>query len=431
MRSALFYLTYNGLYNFTNGIGTQTQLLLGGLEMLREALAAEYGSLDVHVICPLPDAQTWGYNPAFLKVQRERIVALGGRVHLIPYKTQPHQDLWDIRSWTTLCQNVAPLLRAQTALYDRSLIICVDQPWLQTPHALASHGALAPAIDMLLVLYNTAFIRNWDTPDVTEVAWEQDGLDAAQPGSRVAIANVCPSFTTHLTTHFQLATAQFAPYTSSILVNDPVFALQDETAVRLTLQAYGVPLDTDLVLTFGRAAPIKGFDRLIPALAPLRERLHLVLISVPYINDDSEQRVYDQLLQQYQIPATHVKQFTRELPRALCQWPGTKMVVVPSRHETFSNIPLEVALWARDRGPVTVTSTAGGFADQIEPGITGFVVNIASGPAMTRTLQQALDLSPHAHTAMRRQAYQRVVQTYDFAHNFPETIRWFWPRAEA
>jgi glycosyltransferase involved in cell wall biosynthesis len=266
---------------------------------------------------------------------------------------------------------------------------------------------------------------------VTEVAWEQDGLDAAQPGSRVAIANVCPSFTTHLTTHSQLATAQFAPYTSSILVNDPVFALQDETAVRLTLQAYGVPLDTDLVLTFGRAAPIKGFDCLIPALAPLRERLHLVLISVPYINDDSEQRVYDQLLQQYQIPATHVKQFTRELPRALCQWPGTKMVVVPSRHETFSNIPLEVALWARDRGPVTVTSTAGGFADQIEPGITGFVVNIASGPAMTQTLQQALDLSPHAHTAMRRQAYQRVVQTYDFAHNFPETIRWFWPRAEA
>jgi D-inositol-3-phosphate glycosyltransferase len=312
------------------------------------------------------------------------------------------------------------------------LIICVDQPWLQTPHALASHrDALAPAIDLLLVLYNTAFIRNWDEPDAAEVAWEQDGLDAAQPGSHVAIADVCPSFTTHLNTHFQLARARFAPYTSSILVNDPIFALQEETAVRSTLQAYGVPLDADLVLAFGRAAPIKGFDRLIPALAPLRDRLHLALISVPYINDDSEQRVYDQLLQQHQIPATHIKQFTRELPRALCQWPRTKMVVVPSRHETFSNIPLEVALWARDHGPVMVTSTAGGFADQIEPGITGFFVDIASEPAMTQTLQQVLELSSHAHAAMRRQAYQRVVQAYDFAHNFPKTLRWFWPRAEA
>ena len=34
MRKALFYLTYNGIYNFTNGIGTQTQLLLRGLERL-------------------------------------------------------------------------------------------------------------------------------------------------------------------------------------------------------------------------------------------------------------------------------------------------------------------------------------------------------------------------------------------------------------
>ena len=32
MPKAIFYLTYNGIYNLTNGIGTQTQLLLRGLE---------------------------------------------------------------------------------------------------------------------------------------------------------------------------------------------------------------------------------------------------------------------------------------------------------------------------------------------------------------------------------------------------------------
>ena len=57
MRNAIFYLTYNGLYNFTNGIGTQTQLLIAGLEALREKLAKTYGSIDLHVICPEPDAQ--------------------------------------------------------------------------------------------------------------------------------------------------------------------------------------------------------------------------------------------------------------------------------------------------------------------------------------------------------------------------------------
>ena len=426
MRNALFYLTYNGLYNFTNGIGTQTQTLISGLEAIQGALVGQYGPIDVHVVCPWPDAHTWGFDPAFFQRQQRRLAELGGHVHLIPYKEQPQQDLWEIRSWGALCQNVAPLLDAQTAAYDRSLIICVDQPWVQTPLMMSQGKELSHRIDVLLVLYSTAFMRNWEAPDATEIAWEQQGLGASRPGSRVAVADICPSFTAHLNAHFQLAAAQFAPYTSSILVDDSTYALLDETAVRTTLQAYGVPLDVDVVLAFGRAAPIKGFDRLIPALAPLRDRVHFVLISVPYIDDDSQQQIYDQLLRQHHIRATHIKTFTRDLPRALCQWARTKMVVVPSRQEPFSNIPLEVALWARKNGPVAVTSTAGGFVDQIEAGVTGFFVDIASCEAMTQTMRQVLDLSPDAHAAMRHQAYQRVIRAFDFARNFPATLRWFW-----
>jgi glycosyltransferase involved in cell wall biosynthesis len=192
------------------------------------------------------------------------------------------------------------------------------------------------------------------------------------------------------------------------------------------LRSYGIPLDEDLVLAFGRAAPIKGFERLIPALEPLRDRLHFVLISVPYVNEDSQQRVYDQLLKSHGIRATHIKAFTRDLPRALCQWARTKIVAVPSRHETFSNIPLEVALWAREKGPVVVASNAGGFVDQIEPGVTGFLIDIRSPENITQILRQVLALSPEAQAAIRNQAYQRVVQAYDFTKNFPATLRWFW-----
>jgi glycosyltransferase involved in cell wall biosynthesis len=428
MRNAIFYLTYNGLYNFTNGIGTQTQLLISGLEVLREMLVGQYGPIDVHLVCPAPDAHTWGYDHAFFQRQQERLALLGGHVHLIPFKREPTQDLWEIPSWKALCQNVAPLLHTQAVAYQRSLIICVDQPWLQTPYALGMAQSLPRQVDMLLVLYSTAFIRDWETPDAAEVAWEQEGLEASQPGSRVALADICPSFTSHLKTHFRLSAGKFAPYTSSILVDDPDFVLRDEKVVRATLQAYGIPLDADLVLAFGRAAPIKGFERLIPALAPLRDRVHFVLISVPYINDDSQQRVYDQLLQQHAIRATHIKVFTRDLPRALCQWAKTKIVMVPSRHETFSNIPLEVALWAREKGPVIIASTAGGFVDQIEPGITGFLVDILSCQHVTQTLHQVLDLSPEAQATIRHRAHQRIVQTYDFIHNFPTTLRWFWQR---
>jgi glycosyltransferase involved in cell wall biosynthesis len=430
MRNAIFYLTYNGLYNFTNGIGTQTQLLISGLEGILEGLMTQYGPIDVHMVCPSPDANTWGYDHAFFQRQQQRLAGLGGYVHLIPYKQGAAQDLWEIRSWRALCQNVVPLLQAQTARYDRSLVICIDQPWLQTPCALRMETGQMwrQQLDILLVLYSTAFIRGWETPDASEIAWEQTGLETSQPGSCVALADICPSFTAHLKKHFQLSAAQFAPYTSSILVNDPTFALQDQQAVRATLQAYGIPVDTDLILAFGRAAPIKGFEQLIPALAPLRDRVHFVLISVPYIDDDSQQRIYDQLLREHAIRATHIKMFTRDLPRSLCQWPRTKIVMVPSRHETFSNIPLEVALWARENGPVVVASTAGGFVDQIEAGVTGFFVDISSCEHITQTMLRVLDLSPEAHAAIRHQAYERVIHAFDFAQNFPATLRWFWQR---
>jgi hypothetical protein len=271
MRNALFYLTYNGVYNFTNGIGTQTQLLLGGLECLKDEVERQFGTLDVHVVCPLPDQTTWGYDLAFFRQQQERLTALGGDLHLVPYKSQAEQELWDIRSWHALCAQVAPLLRSRLADYDRGLLICVDQPWLQTPLCMAKMPPL-PQLQTLLVLYNTAFIRNWHTPNQAEIAWEQEGLGWAQPHHAVYIANVCPSFTTHLKTHFTLSPAALAPYTSSILVEDKEFAVQNATDTQRVLQAYGIPLHEDIVLAFGRAAPIKGFELLIPALTAIREQ---------------------------------------------------------------------------------------------------------------------------------------------------------------
>src|SRR5262249_53590516 len=161
MRNAVFYLTYNGIYNFTNGIGTQTQLLLRGLERTRDDLCREFGPMALHVVCPLPDQDTWGYDAVFFRQQRERLAALDGTLHLLPYKTESTQELWDLRSWHALSQGAATLLPRYTAAYDNSLVLCVDQPWLQTP----CHLAASARVKTLLVLYNTAFIRNWHTPD--------------------------------------------------------------------------------------------------------------------------------------------------------------------------------------------------------------------------------------------------------------------------
>lgn len=426
MRRALFYLTYNGIYNFTNGIGTQTQLLLRGLERFSSVLEKQYGPLPLYVICPQPDAHTWGYDAAFLRRQQERILALRGQLHLLPYKQHAESELWDVATWHYLCEQAARFIDHMRRKFDECLLICIDQPWLHTPRLLSPGipGKIGNT-QTLLVLYSTAFIRNASVSDKKEMHWEHSGLTLACTDPQVAIADICPSFTTHLQTFYKLPNARFAPYTSSILVHDEEFRLLEKATVEQTLQSYNIPLDRELIIAFGRAVPLKGFETVIPALAAVRERCHFVLISVPYPGE-TYQQIYDRLLAEHGIHATHIRAFSRELPRALCQWANTRMVLVPSHQETFSNIPLEVTLWARQGGPVVVASRVGGFVDQIEHGHNGFLIDITHPETIPQMLQYVLSLPSAACTRIRQHAYERVVKLYDFQHNFPHTLAWFW-----
>lgn len=426
IRSALAYLTYNGIYNFTNGIGTQSQLLLSGLEHLKDELYTEFGTLDIHIACPMPDQLTWGFDKAFLHRQHERIKALGGSLYFVPYKKHQAQELWHLKSWLSLSKMVTPWLQTLYTQYDRCLTVCVDQPWLLTPSFLQHGRRVKQQQPILLVLYNTAFIRNPNAPNRDEITWEQRGLSQSEQWQHVSIADICPSFTQHLKAHFHFPPAALAPFTSSIMSMDEDFKRLPPSEVQSVLEHYQVPLNIPIVLAFGRAAPIKGFDLLIPALQPLRQQCHLVLISVPYLNDHAEQRHYDHLLDHHQVPATHIRQFNRELAKALCQWPGTKAVVTPSRQETFSNIPLEVALWAQHQGPVVVAADVGGFVDLIEDNKTGFLFKTESRQSLQQTLQRVFRLSPDIHASIRQNLYQRVTRQHDFQRTLPATLHWFW-----
>ena len=200
MSNAIFYLTYNGIYNFTNGIRIQTQLLLRGMERLQLVSNASTDRSTLHVVCPRPDDATWGYDPQFCR--RSRLASGGpGRAapSFLPYRSRPEDDLWDVARWHTLCAEAAQLLRQQCTRYDHCLIMPIDQPWLQTPLYMAR---LAPdvfqRVQALLVLYSTAFIRNATAPNAEEMRWEWDGLALACSAANVAIAHLCPSFTAHL-----------------------------------------------------------------------------------------------------------------------------------------------------------------------------------------------------------------------------------------
>jgi hypothetical protein len=53
MKRGIFNLTFNGIFNNTNGIGTQTKTLLQGIENDYIKLCEEFGEFELNIVAPI------------------------------------------------------------------------------------------------------------------------------------------------------------------------------------------------------------------------------------------------------------------------------------------------------------------------------------------------------------------------------------------
>lgn len=62
MKNGIFFLTYDGYYNFTSGIGTQTRTFLKGIEAYYQKYSEIYGEFEVNLIVPNFDNTVYAYD---------------------------------------------------------------------------------------------------------------------------------------------------------------------------------------------------------------------------------------------------------------------------------------------------------------------------------------------------------------------------------
>jgi glycosyltransferase involved in cell wall biosynthesis len=144
----------------------------------------------------------------------------------------------------------------------------------------------------------------------------------------------------------------------------------------------------------GRAQPYKGFEDLLTAYTLLLARNgprppHLLLAAVT----DGEPTIYQKYLREHiaelGLPATLWTRFDPVLP-GLLHHPQLRAVVVPSRAEPFGRIPLE----AFAAGATVVATTAGGLAETVIDGVTGYAASPSDPHSLADALHRALTASP-------------------------------------
>jgi glycosyltransferase involved in cell wall biosynthesis len=171
----------------------------------------------------------------------------------------------------------------------------------------------------------------------------------------------------------------------------------------------------------GRAQPYKGFDDLLDALGLLSRtdmRLpHLLLAAVTDGPTTTHQYHLHRRMAALRLPATLWTRFDPGLP-GLLHHPALRAVVVPSRVEPLGRVPLEA--FAAGAAPVVAT-TAGGLAETVIDGSTGYCATPGDPPSLARAIGRALTASP-AEIARLRQGGKHLVAGRDYTHCITEAL---------
>jgi glycosyltransferase involved in cell wall biosynthesis len=159
------------------------------------------------------------------------------------------------------------------------------------------------------------------------------------------------------------------------------------------------------LLALGRADPCKGWDDLLDALAALHGRQpapaplpHAVLAAVTdQPSPSAYQRHLADRIRTLGLDATLLTRFDPG-NRTLLGHPALQAVVIPSRSEPFGRVPMEA--YAAGAAPVVAT-TAGGLAEQVIDGVSGFTAAPGDPASLAVAIERALSLDAGQRQRMR------------------------------
>jgi glycosyltransferase involved in cell wall biosynthesis len=382
---------HDGYFSAATGAGRSNQALIGAVaHALAPGVRLVLLPVALHPTSP-------EYAPAARRALVDRLADVPHQITTLDNGTAGRQRFGDLTAFEHLDRHAAAVLNPLFRSHPRGLLVAIDQPF-------AGLGPLLSAPPGWRLLYLPRSSADHHA-DPERGAWEQHGLDGW-----TALGAAFGAISTHMRT---LLTGKGVPPEQIIDVPGGLTAADH---VPLTA-APPLPGEarSGFLLSMGRAQPYKGFDDLLDALGLLARtgvRLpHLLLAAVTDGPTNAYQHHLRRRMIALRLPVTLWTRFDPGLP-GLLHHPALRAVVVPSRSEPLGRVPLEA--FAAGAAPVVAT-TAGGLAETVIDGSTGYSATPGDPPSLARAIGRALTASP-AETARLRRAGEHLVARRDYTH---------------
>lgn len=347
--------------------------------------------LPVHLSPDSPER-----HPRWYRRTGELVARSAATVHPVHNDTGGQDRFGTLRNFRHLVANTATVLRER--VLDGAgplLIVAFDAPFFGLSTVLPR--AIRPFL--VLVPRSSALIHR---PDDTErIAWEADGLGA---GTRIAA--ISGFMRRHLHEAYHVPQRALVDLPDGLVAEDWSLAPPPDNTLGLTARP-------GFLFSFGRAEPYKGFDDLLDAVRLLRDNghqlPHLVLAATAEgARPTAYQRHLADRITRLGLDASLLTTFRPGVRRLLAH-PRLRALVVPSRAEPFGRIPVEA--FAAGAAPV-ISTTAGGLAEQVIEGRTGFAAPPSDPAALAAAIGRGLALGPAERDRLRRDTAAFAAERY-------------------
>jgi len=324
------------------------------------------------------------YDRAGHQAVQARLATVSHQVISLNNGTAGMRRFGDLAAFQHLDRHAAQVINPVMHRHERGLLIAIDQPF----------AGLGPLLDVpagwrLLYLPRSTAAHHADT---RAAAWEQHGLAGWTANGASAGA---------ISAHMRAMLAGNGVPAGQILDAPGGLTADDQVPLSAAPLLPASAEKRGFLLSMGRAQPYKGFDDLLDALSLLaRQHVplpHLLLAAVTDGEPTACQGHLRQRVTELRFAATLWTRFDPGLP-GLLHHPKLRAVVVPSRIEPLGRIPLEA--FAAGAGPVVAT-TAGGLAETVIDGVTGFTAPPGDVQALAGALQRALSAPPEQAERLR------------------------------
>lgn len=367
---------HDGFYSAGTGAGRSNRVLI-------DTIAVNLSSAVRLLLLPVRlDTTSPEYSAALHQNVLRRLAAVPVPYEVIELDNGTHgqQRFGDLTAFQQLTQYAGKALTRTIATHHRGLLLVIDQPYAGLSRVLPP----SPPGWTYVYLPRSFADRHVD-PE--RARWEQAGIDAwTRLGARLGAISM------HMR---DLLSSIGVPDSRIIDVPGGLTAADDVPLSSAPNLPRGIDADAGFLLSMGRAQPYKGFDDLLQALAILLRAGHTIphLLLAAVTESPGTTPYQDHLertAQRLGVPATIWTRFDPGLP-GLLHHPRLRAVLVPSRREPLGRIPLEA--FAAGAGPVVAT-TAGGLAETVLDGITGFTASPGDPPAFAAAIARALTVTP-------------------------------------